>query len=392
MKESSKIGLAKWLDARLGRLLVWMWALFSRPREAVREPVTILFIKFWGIGSLILSEPALRRLRSVYPNARIDFLTLAANQELFELVPVVDRIVTIPFRSHWGFVSRSLRLAVALRRTRYDLVIDAEFFSSASTLIGRLCGGRHLIGYCQPGREGRSLLDRSVPFSEKGHAADQFLSLVREAEDGFSVAGSPLESRPRLAAGPVARRAVRPPYAVVNINASPLAFERRWPRDRFEELGRALLDETNLGIALIGSSAETEYVRPLARSLGRKERVHDLSGKLSLVQLARLLQQAQVLISNDSGPIHMAAALGVPVVGFYGPETPGRYGPLVDKKLVFYENLWCSPCMSVDNAKTVHCINQRRCMRQIEVQLVIEQVLGFLASLRSERPQRRDSG
>jgi ADP-heptose:LPS heptosyltransferase len=140
-----------------------------------------------------------------------------------------------------------------------------------------------------------------------------------------------------------------------------------------------LLRFYEVDVILTGSRAERRYVDGVEQGLAGS-RVHNLCGMLSLKDLARLLREAACLISNDSGPVHMASALGTPVVGFYGPETPLRYGPLSSRSLVFYEDLWCSPCMSVDNAKTVHCVNDLACMKQIEPAYVVDRVRQFIES------------
>ena len=131
-------------------------------------------------------------------------------------------------------------------------------------------------------------------------------------------------------------------------------------------------------IVLVGAASEADYVKPLEEMLNFPNRVRNLAGKLSLRQLAEVISGGVLLISNDSGPLHMAAALGVPVVGLYGPETPLRYGPLTAQKRVFYRGLWCSPCMSLDNAKTVNCVNGQACMRGIGVEEVFAGVVELL--------------
>ena len=175
----------------------------------------------------------------------------------------------------------------------------------------------------------------------------------------------------------------------MNINASPLAVERRWPRDRFVQLGTALLESYPFDLVLVGSPSEASYVAPVAQTLEQGNatgRVWNWTGLLDLKELARLLRDALVLISNDSGPIHLASAFDLPVVGLYGPETPVRYGPLSSRQRVFYEDLWCSPCMSVHNAKTVHCVNQLACMKGIEAESVIEEVRTFIDTELLARP------
>lgn len=377
-----KIRLAKLADEYAGRLLIRAAGRRSRnpngrpPRAPVRK---ILFIKFWGIGSIILSEPALRWLRQRYPEAEIHYLTFAHNRGLFELIPWVQRVHTLPFSNPIAVLLRTLYLRRTLRRQRFDLVLDAEFFANYSTLLARSLGAARLTGFVREGGVKGSILDIGVPFAGGLHTAAQFLNLVQM---GASSADLPAYPRLHLKGnGYNGRRSPERPYIVMNVNASPLAVERRWPREQFVRLARALLRDGRFDLVLIGSSREQRYVTAVEEAVAAPARVRNLAGRQTLVELAHLLQGASLLISNDSGPVHMAAALQVPVVAFYGPETPVRYGPLVSKKLVFYRNLWCSPCMTVDNAKTVNCINRLACIKEIDTDEVVRKVLAFVETL-----------
>jgi ADP-heptose:LPS heptosyltransferase len=131
-------------------------------------------------------------------------------------------------------------------------------------------------------------------------------------------------------------------------------------------------------LVLIGAREEKKYTRAVAQAIDSPRSIHDLSGTLNLIELAGLIKHAAFFISNDSGPMHLAAALQKPVIGFYGPETPKRFGPLCDERLIFYLGLPCSPCMSVDNAKTVNCTNHRRCMLDLTESMVISRLQYFI--------------
>ncbi len=380
-REKARISVAKWLDEYAGRWLIragrrlGLLRRNSTPPDSVRK---ILFIKFWGLGSIVLSQPALRLLRAAWPDAQLHYLTLARNRDLFGLLPEVHRVHTVRFASPFAFLAGSLRLLAQLRREKYDLVFDAEFFAHFSALLGRLAGGKWLVGFARTAGQKKEILDRSVPFRGDRHTAEQFLHLVgRCTPAGIAAGRAPTLSVPAFPALLKRHRLQPRHYVVLNVNASPLATERRWPRDRFIALARFLLSHVDWDLVLIGSAREVAYVAAVEKALDPR-RVRNLAGKLTIAELAWVLQDAKLCISNDSGPLHLAAALGVPVVGFYGPETPVRYGPLAEKKLVFYQNLWCSPCMSVDNAKTIHCINDLACMRELGVEQVAAEVWQFI--------------
>ncbi len=386
LTEPQRIKAAKWLDEYAGRWLVTLiqWFRPSLKRDPASTIERILFIKFWGIGSIILAEPALRYLRKNYPQARIDFLTLKQNRELFALVPHVDRAHVMDFDHAWRFFVSAIRLIIRLRRERYHLIFDAEFFANFSALVARLASPRCLIGFSRIGAMRNQLLDMAVPFNQEQHAAENFLRLVVSATNNATLHLSAPNSNvfhPRVFITSDRTKKIRfhhMPYVVINVNASSLALERRWPRERFVNLARWLLKNYAIKIILIGSRAEREYTREVVRAIDAKNRVINLAGKLSVVELANLIAKAALFISNDSGPLHLAAALQKPVVGFYGPETPQRFGPLCRDRLIFYLGLPCSPCMSVDNAKTVNCTNHLRCMMDLKTAMVIPKLRRFI--------------
>ena len=384
MSERLRIQLSKLADEHIGRALI---SLCPRRKPASsqsgRAPVRkILFVKFWGIGSVVLTGPALRWLAVAYPGVEIHYLTFSRNALLVTLIPNISRIHTLPFRSFASFAAGCTGLLPRLRRERYDLILDGEFFCHFSGLLSYMAspGGR-IVGFSRPGSPKSRLQTLSVPFHADRHVARQFLALARKGTAAISgVKG--FQTRPSLrlksnATGLPGRGGARP-YAVLNVNASPLARERRWPRRRFIQLGRSLLAKHDFDLVLVGTERERPYVERVEAELNRPDRVHNLCGLTDLVQLASLLRDALMVISNDSGPVHLASSFDVPVVAFYGPETPALYGPLSSRKLVFYERLWCSPCMSVENAKTVNCINHRACMREIDPARVIHLVHRFI--------------
>ncbi len=383
LSETQRIKIAKRIDEYAGRCLIMQLA-ESRVGVTRENSTTaikrILVVKFWGIGSIILTEPALRYLRQKFPAAQLDFLTLTQNRELFALIPHVDQVYALDFRHIGNFLLSAIRLVAQLRRQKYDLIFDAEFFANFSALVSRLLKPRRLIGFSRPHSAKTRLLDLAVPFDDDEHAAHNFFRLVKAGAGGkASESAKSILPCLRLPFSHLAKRRLpRRPAVMMNINASALALERRWPRERFVHLAKWLLRRYEIEVILIGARAEKKYTQAVAQTIDSPGRVHDLAGALNLIELAELISSAALFISNDSGPLHLAAALQKPVVGFYGPETPKRFGPLCNEQLVFYLDLPCSPCMSVDNAKTVNCTNQRRCMLDLTVGRVIPRLQKFV--------------
>lgn len=382
LPETTRIKIAKGIDEYVGRWLIRLldWMRLRRQQPAPQKIERILFVKFWGMGSIILAEPAMRYLRKNYPAARLDFLTLAQNRELFELIPQVDSVHALDFRQTLNFLFSTFMLIMRLRRQRYDLIFDAEFFANFSALVSRFSGACRLIGFSRSGSVKGRLLDLSVPFNDGQHAADNFLQLVKYGEK-VATRFDEDDKLPRLRFLPASigeAQFRRRPHIVMNVNASPLALERRWPAESFARLAQWLLKKYEVDLVLIGSQAERKYTSGVAAVIGARGNVKNLAGTLTLKALAALMANAALFISNDSGPLHLAAALHKPVVGFFGPETPQRFGPLCEDRLIFYLGLRCSPCMSVDNAKTVNCTNHLRCMRDLSLAMVIPPMQRFI--------------
>jgi len=379
-REIRRMRLAKWLDAKIGPWIIRLLALLHRKPQATRPGIAIeriLFIKLWGIGSIVLAEPALRFLRQTYPAARLEFLTLARNTELFALLPAVDRVHGLEFTGMLAFVRSCRHLLRCLRQQKYDLVFDAEFFANISSILAHRLRPGCLIGFTRGGIAKNQLLDVAVPFLDSQHAAENFLRLAQQQTASIALPENEPACQPRLHLPDQRPGPVRP-YIVINANASVLALERRWPPAYFALLGRWLLQEYAVRLLFVGTAREKSYCRSIIQAIDAPLHCRNLAGTLTLPDLAAVLQDAALCISNDSGPLHLAAALGRPVVAFYGPETPQRFGPLCQRKLVFYENLPCSPCMSIDNGKTVHCTNNRQCMQRIQPQNVILHTRRFI--------------
>ncbi len=395
--EKRRISLARFLDRWVGKPLV-VGASFLRsmarslhPPAPLPEPGKvhrILFVKLWGMGSVILSEPALAWLKRRYPEAEIHYLTLTRNRPVVDLIPVVSKVYSVTFESLGKLIRESAALLRQLRAEPYDLVFDAEFLTNCPALVARVAakGGGLVVGFTGPSSRKQGIQNISLPLQANSHMASQFLRLARGGQ-----AVSSRRCRPRITlpvqpidrglTEPVSGRRFKPflrAYVALNVNASLLAVERRWPAHRFVELAQRLMHRYEFDLVLIGASSERRYVAAVERELGPSNRVWNFCGGPDVAGLAFLLSRARLVISNDSGPIHLAAALDVPVIGFYGPETPVRYGPLGDRKLVFYESLWCSPCMHAENAKTVRCINALSCMTSIDTLGAVRKIEEFI--------------
>ena len=357
------------------------------PRPDSRK---VLSMKFWGIGSLQMLTPAARSLRSRHPGAELVFLTLASNRQCAEGLDVFDRVLTLDVSGGgwWRVFGRILTLVRTLRRERFDAVYDFEFFTRFSAVIGFLTGAPRRHGFASTRVWRGGLHTHEVPFNRYWHVARNFRVLAG-VDDGLNVTAQDVvphrvTEQDELRVGELlAAEGLAPgtPYAVLNPNAGTLSLERRWPAAMFADLASRLLREDDLAVVLIGSGAEREYtegVRLLAEATPG-ERLANLAGSVTTGGLAALLRDAAVVVSNDSGPMHLSAALGAPTVGLFGPETPVMYGPLGLRALALYRPPPCSPCINVHDNKVASCIYGRpECL----VNLPVDEVHEALRALR----------
>lgn len=357
----------RWLRP-LGRLV---------PRS--RRRGRVLCIKFWGIGSLQLLTPAVRTLRWRHPDAELVLLTLAPNRAAVEALGVFDRVLTLDVAgAGWGRVfARILALTARLRRERFEEVYDFEFFTRFSSLVALATGSLSTHGFAHSTIWRGGFHHRRVPFNRYWHVARNFRVLAG-GEDGSPIVHEDLAPL-QFTDADLARvdallveRGLAPGagYCVLNPNAGSLSLERRWPPPSFAELATRVARIDGLPVVLIGSRGEaayTEQVRALAQDAPDAPIVN-LAGELSATELAALLARALGVVSNDSGPMHLAAALGAPTLGLFGPETPVMYAPLGREVRSLYRPTPCSPCINVHENKFASCIYGRpECLVRITV-------------------------
>lgn len=349
--------------------------------NAAHPPTKILLMKYFGMGSILLATPILRALRQKYPEIRIGFLTLATNSDLVERLGLVDTIYLLRTDTAVHFAADAFRQLRAIRREKYDVTIDLEFFAKFSTIMAFLAGSPVRIGYFLRQMWRGSLLTHQVYYNQNRHITEVFTALLEplQAEAHDLTMSVPLISEAdELAALLLLEScgiAGDTCFLVLNVNVSDLSLERSWPLHFFRELACGLLQRTDARLVFIGAEGDQVQVSQVLDGLDGNRNVTNLAGKTSLGELMAIIRRCRLFIGNDSGPLHLAAVLGIPTASFFGPETPTLYGPQGPQHLVFYENIYCSPCLNVFNAKTAPCAGNNVCMQSIKPAPVLEMIL-----------------
>lgn len=345
----------------------------SSPRGKNNPPRKILLMKFFGMGSILLSSPMLRGLRERYPDAEIGFLTFASNRSIVERLHLVDHIYSLNTGSLTTFVLDVVRQLWRIRKEGYDVTIDLEFFSKFSTIVTYLSGSQVRIGFFLRQLWRGDLLTEQIYYNQYRHITKVIGALVAPLDVNITDYGI---QRPAFSDSELARAmellsscGVGPDDLVIgfNVNVSDLSLERRWPKESFQQLATLILGELKAKLLFIGGGGEAGYVKEVLAPFSGNDRVIDLSARTTLGELMGVMTRCALLVTNDSGPLHLADALKVPTVSFFGPETPVLYGPRGDNALVFHEELYCSPCLNVFNVKTAPCSGNNVCLQTISV-------------------------
>jgi ADP-heptose:LPS heptosyltransferase len=368
------VGIAKALDRRLGALAASGLGALDLAVEALVPPRPVehvehvLVTKLWGVGNWALLRPIVRDLRARFGGARLSLLTLAANRPLVE--DLADEVHLVRSSSVTAALLDLGRAVVSLGRWRPDLAIDFEPFAHAAALVARLAGARQRLGFDTPGRARRHLYTVCVPLRRDAHAARSFRDLAEAAgvAPGPYVPGHLVPS----AAGRAQTQGLRGPgpYALLHPGSGDNFPGRRWSEAGFAAAGRALT-ERGWRVLVTGTAGERELAGRVAHAVGPG--AVSVAGALSLEGLIALVAEAQTLLSNDTGPVHLASALGVPTLALFGPNTPVLYGPLAPGSKAFYRALPCSPCLTASSHRSSRC-RIPTCMASIPVGEVLTAV------------------
>lgn len=357
----------------------------------VRDEINkILVVKLDHIGDFTTALPAIRRLKALFPQASISVLAGKAARFMAALEPSIDEFIEFEFfhaRSQLGEKELSKgdfeALGEQLAPHRFDLAVDLRKHLSTRDVL-RYTGARFLAGYDYVGQfpfldialewDGDKTLQR-----KRNHVVDDLLALV-EAVNTASLDGRNLQTPPPEPIGleslPERVQALfeRP---VIAIHAGAGNTTKQWPEGYFSALIDLLLERDMVNVLLIGGPDDHDLSRAIAERALLPDRVESIAGELSLSDLPRLLVRCQLYIGNDSGPKHIAAAVGVPTIGIHsGVVDAVEWGPVGRRAMALRRNMACSPCYL---ARAEDCPRGLACLRFLEPAVVHEAAQMLLA-------------
>ncbi|MBZ0148079.1 MAG: glycosyltransferase family 9 protein [Pseudorhodoplanes sp.] len=373
-------------------VVVWVASRFRRAPGRVKR---VLMIELSEMGTTILAAPAMKKAREEL-HAELYFAIFRKNVGSLELLGTFPpaNVFTIRDTSIATLLVDTMKFLLWTRENAIDTVIDLELFSRFTALLTGFSGAARRVGYYRFHNEGLyrgEMLTHRVSYNPHIHIAQNLIALVNalivpspqvpysktpvnDADLKVSLpapgaaARETMIARIRAAArlDPEAHRVV-----LINPNASELLPHRRWTPVRYAELIKRILKQHKDALVLItGAPNERAEAEALARECG--PRCVSLAGHTALAELPALYSLAKVMVTNDSGPSHFAAASGLKTIVLFGPETPKLYQPLGPSRAI-YAGIACSPCVSASNHRKTACTDNV-CMQAISVDQVFAAV------------------
>lgn len=351
----------------------------------------ILVVSVSGIGNTILATPLLRALRTHYPAARMDLLVWSrAAGTPVKGSGMVDRVLQAPRR-----VADWFRMLHRLRASRYDLALTVFPSNKAAYhLFAFLTGARLRIAHAYHGgwKRGEWLLTGRVPAQERLHDTEQNLALLGLL--GIPSAGASrdlffhISAEDRAWAAEWIREQGLDDTCLIGMHPGAGAAvslkhwqgdHKRWPKERFAEVARRLISDRNCTVLLTGGPEEEPLKEEVRQASGVPANVRAVSA--TLPRTAALLSHCALMISNDSGLMHVAAAVGIPVLAIFGPTQAGRTAPVGEGHRVLRKDGPCRPCLKYPFESTsskIRCNCDGACLRDITTDEVFGAACGML--------------
>ena len=350
----------------------------------------ILVVKLDHIGDFIAALPAIRRLKACFPGARLTVLAAPASTAFAATEPAIDEFISFEFfhaRSELGERALTAADLSGLEQTlapyRFDIAIDLRKHLSTRHIL-RHTGAKILAGFDSVDRfpwlhvalewEGDKALQH-----KRNHIADDLLHLVSALDVACEPARRLIDPRPAPMTVADMPAVARPLFdrPVVAIHPGAGNVTKQWPVVHIRALIGLLLARGDVSVLLIGGPDEAEIAAGMVADIDRPDRAVSVAGAVALRDLPKLLAACALYVGNDSGPKHIAAAMGVPTIGVHsGVVDPGEWAPMGERAVALYRNMSCAPCYL---SKAEDCPRGLACIQLLDPALVYRMAEKFLA-------------
>lgn len=275
-----------------------------------------------AIGDALLSSSIIHDLKKCFPTAHITAVVSAANRGIFDLVDGPDTVLVAPIAKPWTAIHQ-------LRTSQFDILIDTGQWPRITAILAALSRSKFTLGFKTAGQSRHWAFDQTAQHSPHCHELENFRALLRSI-------GITAQSLPRFKSNLFEPNnpPTTPPYVIFHPWASGYRSQyREWATSNWIAIAQPILLR-GYGIIITGGPQDLARAELLANAIGKHDRVKILAGHSSLYNTARTLLSASVVVSVNTGIMHIAALLGVPTIALHGPTDPDRWGPIGDNHVV----------------------------------------------------------
>lgn len=366
--------MLKLIDRILGDFFIY----FFPPAKKIPQPTKInriLIIKLVAMGDLIVISPLLQTLQQHYPTAKIDLLTTPRVKSVVEHQNLYNKIYYLKF--NLKFIKSFVKNWQLLKKQKYDLVLDLEFYYRITSIFTYLIKPNYCLGWSSfPMRS--KIYNQTIKYNQEIHVAETFLDfasilkIVKKIELLKPITYSIYDKNHVN----ILLKNIPRDFILIHIGTSNRAKSRRWTNKNWTKIFNELVNERNdpsitpQNIVLTGGTIEGKLLKKIILPT---KNTFNLIGKTNIPQLAYLMTKAKLFIGLDTGPTHIAAAMGITTIGLYGPNSPKRWGPYSINSQVIYHELSCSECTRQFAGQVSKCKNNI-CLQIITVNEVIEKI------------------
>jgi heptosyltransferase-2 len=342
----------------------------------VVSPKKILVVRTDRIGDVVLSTPVIINLRRAYPDAYIAFMCRPYTKDILEGNPYLNEVIIYDKYGRHRNIFASIRFSLFLRRKNFDWALILHPTNRAH-LITFFAAIPFRVGW---NKKMGIFLTKRIPHTKqegRKHELEYTLDILRylgipvvDKTTYFPVKKDVREKIYNL----LKEKGIQEKKFIV-IHPSASCISKKWPTEHFSQLIRLLREKATIEIVVVTAKGEEDAAEPIIR----ENKTIDLRGKLNIAELGALLEKASLFISNDSGPVHIAASLGVPVISIFGRKDAGlsplRWRPLGENSFYFHKDVGCGDCLAHN------CQKEFLCLKAVKPEEVADKALQILAGV-----------
>jgi len=364
----SKIKLLKTADILFGSILISFAKLFIRPEKEIPQNIkSILLVRPGGIGDAVLLIPSLKILKKHFPGSRIDILAEKRNSEIFKNNTLITNL--------YLYDDFNTKNPLKVLKNSYQVVIDTEQWHKLTSVVTYLTKAPIRIGFSTNGRT--EMYSHSVEYKQSDYESLSFLNLVSVLtgkKHRLNINGGFLNNKNKIENEEFLN--YRKKFKlIIGLFTGATVKERRWGVEKFAELAENLISK-NYGIVMLGGRDDLRETAEIDKILKSKDFIN-MTGKTSLYETSQIIANLDLLISSDSGLMHIAYGTGTCTLSLFGAGIQNKWAPKGKNNYVINKNLACSPCTKF--GYTPDCPIRVKCLTEISADEVSSKALEILA-------------